>query len=365
MTSEEVPERRQFFREVARRAIQTSGAALGGIDSLRGAAYEGLVAARDFGTGSEIEPPAPAWDRRPFYGSGGGLLVLDRRAFPALSWQRLSTAQDLAGSVRRHHIVGGPWMLPLSLEALAGTVRSTPHLTPREQRTAVRATAGLLAGLDPDSPWFARAKQMVGDFDAGADEADFAHLLSTAAKEEISEIELAQRGQAERLRRYLGEHVTDKSVLVFGHATNATGGVTIDAVQRALPRNRLFIAEGRPAAVGRSVTIPAAAAAGLSATLIADASFGSLVYSDQVGAVVIGADLIDGPTAIGGPGMIAASATAAACGVPVVVVGMAGQDAVSSPPERPKWIGPDELPHSPPAWERMPTSLADSVITGD
>jgi methylthioribose-1-phosphate isomerase len=228
----------------------------------------------------------------------GAVRILDQRALPESAITRdLETADAVADAIRTLQVRGAPL---IGIAAAMGVVAAT-----RDQRAAPRAEfvqnvkqlAGLLGTARPTAVnlrWALDRMVRVAEATPGDSEALWARLRAEASAIWDEDRDMCRR---------IGEHglrLLKDGANVLTHCNTgalATGGIgtALAPIYLAHEQGRqvhVYVDETRPLLQGSRLTAWELMQAGLSCTLITDATAATLMHQGKVDVVLVGADRI-------------------------------------------------------------------------
>lgn len=228
----------------------------------------------------------------------GAVRIIDQRALPEAEITRdLETADSVAEAIRTLQVRGAPL---IGIAAAMGVVAAT-----RDQRAAPRAEflqtvqqlAGLLGNARPTAVnlrWALDRMVRVAEATAGDSEALWERLRAEATAIWDEDRDMCRR---------IGEHglrVLEDGANVLTHCNTgalATGGIgtALAPIYLAHEQGRqvhVYVDETRPLLQGSRLTAWELMQAGVSCTLITDATAATLMHQEKVDVVLVGADRI-------------------------------------------------------------------------
>ena len=378
----ELVARRQFFRafsrDTARAAIQVAGMAMAFQRGTGAAAGEllGLAVSPEQALGrlageqpadAAAEPDTPRRVfRSPYRIEGDEIVLLDQRLYPAETREiRCATAAQAASAMLQRQVVGAPVLAQVAaygvwrgavaargqttfirlavLHNAAETLRHARLHVASVGRATRRVTAAWEAAM-------ARTDDDAGAADAARREADAIATETTAAL--IGIVAAGSAGLAQPGSRPLEILTLGSTGALAGGQLGGALGIVLEIARLGRPVH-VWLLETRPDRSGARLAGWELAAAGVSATVVPDASAAWLLERTTIDAVLVGADRIaaDGATTAT-IGTLAVAQAAQRASVPLWVVsplaavdpGVADASGSSVESDRYAEVGGDDMP---------------------
>ncbi|MBX3031080.1 MAG: hypothetical protein KF809_13105 [Chloroflexi bacterium] len=389
-------ERRHFLRAVSRDAIGVTGTLVGASSVIGTMALRAITLERPTQVPAPSTlPPAPstpptrsAWRRDPVR----GLLVADRLAEEGVSWLPCPDGAALVRLLARHQVGSGPALGPLGAWAMAGTARAVAHMDPMLRRNALAGTASLLRGARPASAALAAVLDAAeaawrGDPsapDLAEPDATDPPAIDRLPMDLATRLEALGDAHAAALASTIPALAAEAALLLAGlppgdlllHgalSTRASGelglaATLLDGCRTAgIPPRDLLVTASTPTGEGLAIRGDLTAAGGR-ATLIADAAAASVIGTDRVAAVVVGAEWLGADGSILAPaGATTLAVLAAVHQVPYLVLGTPAVEPRPMPrlpiPRPDALAGP--IADAPPLMDHVPATLITAIVRGN
>lgn len=282
---------------------------------------------------------APAVYRSPYRFSDGVLQLLDQRRIPeAADEQACRRGMDVAFHMRAGTVRGGPLLAQLGAYGLALTARELVERPPAQRESELRRVGRALVGARPGARMLAWVvEELHGLVEAARDEPTghaLAERLWGAADM------LAQQAQEDHAR--IAQHLaaflprpTDRplQVLIHGDPGALTAGLVGTAINGLMLRVaagdpvHAWVTETRPEMEGARLATWELTHAGVEHTLLPDSAVATLLASESIDAVLLGAEWIaangDVANVVGSRAVAELAAIVPAFPVPVIVCGPA------------------------------------------
>ncbi len=380
----ELVARRQFFRafsrDTARAAVQVAGMAMAlqrgtgaAAGELLGLAVspqqtlERLAGAAPADPDPDVEPGAPRRIfRSPYRIEGEEVVLLDQRLYPAEAREiRCDTAAQIASAMLQRRVVGAP---VLAQVAAYGVWRGA--VAARGQTTFIRLAVLHNAGETlrhvrlhvasvgratrrVTAAWEAELERTGDDALAASAARREADALATEATAALTGIVAAgSAALAQPAGRPLEILTLGSTGALAGGQVGGALGIVLEIARLGRPVH-VWLLETRPDGSGARLAGWELAAAGVPATVVADASAAWLLARTTIDAVLVGADRIAADGAMTGPiGTLAVAQSAQRSGVPLWVasplaaVDPTVPDAAGSSVESERYgdVGGDDMP---------------------
>jgi len=234
---------------------------------------------------------------RPIYWHGEGVKLIDQTLLPLDEvWLELSDYREVIAAIKEMRIRGAPAIGVAGAYAVALAAMEISNAHPGELLPRLERAAHEIEGARPTGAnlgWAVRRMLTVARL-GGSDRDTIASLIDEATRIQ-DEDEAANR----RMGR-LGADLIGPGTAVLTHCNTgalATGGygTALGVIRTAWADGRIsrvFATETRPFLQGARLTAWELVQANIEVTIIPDSAAGQLMRSDQVQAVIVGADRI-------------------------------------------------------------------------
>lgn len=305
-------DRRRFFRDFSRDAIQTAATVIGAASAVRrdttAAASELLALGLDPAASAErfagAQGMAEVAYRSPYRLGVGVVLILDQRRLPAAAIDiECRNGGEVAAAMRDLAARGGPLLGQLAAYGMALAAERNVASKPYVRYMALRGTGDELRMARPDVAVIATAVdrclaawQAIREPGDGAEIAAAIRAVADAiASEANSGLSRLGRDGAELLAQPEGRPLEILTIDATGPLSGGFAGTAMGVVLAVAAAGRavhVWVAETRPSRHGARLAAPELMASDVPCTVLADGAVGWLLRERRVDAVLVGAERI-------------------------------------------------------------------------